>query len=117
MGQAKQRGTAAERAEQAREQRRDRLKAISVDELRATHELPTEAEFIGFVVWIQDRDEFLVQFDDTPAVTKRVYGSVVESAVRFPSWDAAASHAAASKYPAIVGAAFDMGKQIAVIGG
>jgi hypothetical protein len=37
--------------------------------------------------------------------------------VRFPTWDAAAPHAAASKHPAIVAAAFDMGKQIAVIGG
>lgn len=74
-------------------------------------------EFIGFVVWLRERDEFLVQLEDTPTMTKRAYGPVVEAAVRFSTWQDAASHAEASKHPAIVAAAFDMGKQIAVIGG
>lgn len=117
MGQAKHRGTAEERAQQAREKRREELTPVSVDELRASHGVPADAEFVGFVVWLRERDEFLVHLDVTPAMTKRGYGPVVEAAVRFPTWDDAAPHAAASKHPAIVAAAFDMGKQIAVIGG
>lgn len=117
MGQAKQRGTAEERAQRAREQRREGMEPIDVEDLRAAHGVPADAEFVGFVVWLRERDEFLVHLEESPAMTKRAYGQVVEAAVRFPTWDDAATHAEASKHPAIVAAAFDMGKQIAVIGG
>ncbi len=117
MGQAKQSGTAEERSQQAREKRREGLTPVDVDELRAAYEVPADAEFIGFVVWLRERDEFLIHLKDTPLMTKRAYGPVVEAAVRFAIWDDAVLHAEASKHPAIVAAAFDMGKQIAVIGG
>lgn len=117
MGQAKQRGTAEQRAQQAREKRREGLQPVDIDELRATHNVPAEAEFVGFVVWLRERDEFLVELEDTPASTRRAYGRVVENAVRFRTWDDAAPHAEASKHPAVVAAAFDMGKQIFIIGG
>lgn len=117
MGQAKQRGTAEQRTRQARDKRREGLQPIDISELRAAHNMPKEAEFVGFVVWLRERDEFLVHLEDTPALTKRAYGPVVEAAVRFPTWDDAAPHAEASKHPAIVAAAFDMGKQIFIIGG
>lgn len=117
MGQAKQRGTAEARAQRAREKRREGLQPVDVDELRAAHGVPSDAEFVGFVVWLRERDEFLVHLEDMPMLTKRAYGPVVEAAVRFPNWDDAAPHAKASKHPAVVAAAFDMGKQIAVIGG
>jgi hypothetical protein len=117
MGQAKQRGTAEERAQQSREKRREGLKPVDVDELRTAHGVPADAEFVGFVVWLRERDEFLVHLEDSPSMTKRGYGPIVEAAVRFPTWDEAAHHAEASKHPAIVAAAFDMGKQIAIVGG
>jgi hypothetical protein len=117
MGQAKQRGTAEQREQQAREKRREGLHPVDIDELRATHNVPADAEFVGFVVWLRERDEFLVHLEDTPAITKRAYGPVVDAAVRFPTWDDAAPHAEASKHPAVVAAAFDMGKQIFIIGG
>lgn len=117
MGQAKQRGTAEDRAQQVREKRREGLTPVSVDELRASFGVPADAEFVGFVVWLREHDEFLIHLDDTPAMTNRGYGPVVGGAVRFPTWDDAAPHAAASKHPAIVAATFDMGKQIAVGGG
>jgi hypothetical protein len=117
MGQAKQRGTAEQRTQQAREKRREGLQPVDVDDLRAAHRVPADAEFVGFVVWLRERDEFLVHLEDTPGLTKRAYGPIVEAAVRFPTWDDAAPHAEASKHPAIVAAAFDMGKQITVIGG
>ena len=117
MGQAKQRGTAEERAQQSRAKRIEGLTPVDVDELRATHGVPADAEFVGFVVWLRERDEFLVHLDDMPSTTKRAYGPVVEAAVRFATWEDAVPHAEASRHPAIVAAAFDMGKQIAVIGG
>jgi hypothetical protein len=117
MGQAKQRGTAGQRAQAARERRREGLQPVDIDELRAEHGVPADAEFVGFVVWLRERDEFLVLLDETPTMTKRAYGRAVEAAVQFSTWDEAAPHADASKHPAIVAAAFDMGKQMFVIGG
>jgi hypothetical protein len=117
MGQANQRGTQEERAQRAKETRREGLRPVDVDELRLTFDVPADAEFVGFVVWVRDRDEFLVELKDTPATTTRVYGRAVDAAVRFNSWDDAAQHADASKQPAIVAAAFDLGKQIMVVGG
>jgi hypothetical protein len=116
MGQANQRGAAQQRAQQARENRRAGLQPVDIDALRATHNVPADAEFIGFIVWLRERDEFLVQVEDGPVSTKRAYGRVVDAAVRFATWDDAAPHAEASKHPAIVAAAFDMGNQICIIG-
>lgn len=116
MGQAKQRGTAEQRAQAAREKRREGLQLVDIDDLRAEHRIPADAEFVGFVVWLRERDEFLVLLEETPAMTKRAYGRAVEAAVRFRTWDDAAPHADASKHPAIVAAAFDMDKQMFVIG-
>jgi hypothetical protein len=117
MGQAKQRGTAEERSQTAREKRREGLQPIDINALRAEHDVPSDAKFVGFVVWLRERDEFLVLLDETPAMTKRAYGRAVEAAVRFTTWDEAVPHADASKHAAIVAAAFDMGKQMFVIGG
>jgi len=117
MGQAKQRGTTEQRAQQARERRREGLLPIDVDELRTTHKVPADAEFVGFVVWLRERDEFLVHIEELPELTKRAYGSFVDNAIRFPTWDDAVLHADASKHPAVVAAAFDMGKQMFIIGG
>lgn len=116
MGIAKQRGTAEERAQQAHAKRIKGLTPVDVDELRATHGVPADARFVGFVVWLRERNEFLVHLEDMRSMTKRAYGPVVDAAVRFATWDDAAPHAEASKHPAIVAAAFDMGEQIAVIG-
>ena len=117
MGQAKQRGTAEQRAQTAREKRREGLQPVDIDDLRAEHGVPSDAKFVGFVVWLRERDEFLVLLEEAPTLTKRAYGRAVEAAVRFSTWDEAVPHADASKHPAIVAAAFDMGKQIFVIGG
>lgn len=117
MGQAKQRGTAEQRAQAAREKRREGLQPIDVDDLRAEHGVPAEAEFVGFVVWLRERDEFLVRLEETPTMIKRSYGQAVEAAVQFPTWDDAVTHADASNHPAVVAAAFDLGKQMFIIGG
>lgn len=117
MGQAKQRGTAAERAEQAERRRREALQPISIDELRAEFNVPDEAEHIGFVVWLRERDEFLVKLDQNGNSILRGYGRAVEAAIPFATWEEAAPHAAASKFPAVVAAAFDMDKRVFVIGG
>lgn len=117
MGQAKDRGTKAEREEQARAKRREGKSPIDIDDLRKEHNVPPEANFVGFVVWLRERDEFLVQLEETPALIKRGYGPRVEKAVLFNDWDSAAPHAEASKHPALVAAAFDLGSKMFIIGG
>lgn len=116
MGQAKQRGTTEQRAQEAREKRRDGLQPVDIEDLREQHGVPAHAKFVGFVVWLRERDEFLVHLEETPDMTKRAYGRAVETAVRFNSWDDAAPHAAASKHTATVAVAFDLDKQMVVIG-
>lgn len=54
---------------------------------------------------------------ETPEFTDRIYGRLVESALRFPTWDKAAPHADAAKFPALVAAAFDMDTRMMVVGG
>lgn len=117
MGQANQRGTPEQRTQRAKEVRREGLRPVDVDELRLKFNVPPNAEFVGFVVWVRERDEFLVELNNAPGATTRAYGRAVDAAVRFTSWDDAAPHADASKQPAIVAAAFDLGKQIMVVGG
>lgn len=116
MGQAKQRGTAERRAEQARARQREGRDRIDIDALRKEQGVPEDAEFLGFVVWLRERDEFLVHVRDLPDRTERGYGSLVDKAVLFDTWDVAAPHADASKHPATVAAAFDLGSKIIVIG-
>jgi hypothetical protein len=116
MGQAKQRGTAGERAEQARARQREGREPIDIDVLRKEQGVPNDAEFVGFVVWLRERDEFLVHLRDLPDRIERGYGPLVDKAVLFDTWDTAAPHADASKHPATVAAAFDLGSKIIVIG-
>lgn len=117
MGQAKQRGTAEERAQMARNRRHEGLQPVDIESLRAEYGLPSDAKFLGFVVWIADRDEFLLKVEAAASMTKRYYGPQAELAEHFPTWDAAAAHAKQSNHQAVVAAAFDTGDKIVVIGG
>lgn len=116
MGQAKQRGTAGERAEKARARQREGRKPIDINVLRKEQDVPDNAAFVGFVVWLRERDEFLVHLRDLPDRIERGYGPLVDKAVLFDTWDEGALHADASKHPATVAAAFDLGSKIIVIG-
>lgn len=89
----------------------------TVDEMRKQFNVPDDAVFDGFVVWLRERDEFLVKFHESAGVTQRFYGGTVEAALRFASHEEAEHHAKKSKYPAVVGLAFDIGNQVAIIGG
>lgn len=117
MGQARDRGTVEQRAQKAREKRREGLQPIDIDELRSDNNVPSDAEFVGFVVWLRQRDEFLIHVDERSGATVRSYGRLVDAAVLFRTWDDAAPHAEAGKHPALVAAAFDMGKRMMIIGG
>lgn len=90
--------------------------ATAVEGLRKKHDLPDDAIFDGFVVWLKERDEFLVRLTESSGATTRAYGSNVDSAVRFGTFHEAEPHAKASKHQAIVAAAFDIGNQIAIVG-
>jgi hypothetical protein len=92
------------------------MRPIDIDDLRKEHGVSPDAKFVGFVVWLRERDEFLTLLDETPDVIKRGYGPLVDKAVLFNDWDAAAPHAEASKLPATVAAAFDMGAKMFIIG-
>lgn len=111
MGEAKRRGSQERRTEEAKQR-----KAVTIDELRKIHNIPDEAKFDGFLVWLKSRDEFLVRIHSQPGRTDRMYGKDVAMATRFDSFEDAEPHAKASKHPALVGVAFDLGSQVLVVG-
>lgn len=111
MGEAKRRGSQEQRTEEAKQQ-----KAVTIEELRRMHNIPEEAEFDGFVVWLKNRDEFLVRVNEQTGRADRMYGKDVTMATRFNSFEEAEPHAKASKYPAIVAVAFDLDQRVFIVG-
>lgn len=111
MGEAKRRGSQEQRTESAKQR-----KTVTVDEFRKIHNVPDEAIFDGFIVWLKNRDEFLVHLDVQSDRTIRLFGRDIVMATRFDTYEAAEPHAKASKNPAIVGLAFDIGDQVIVVG-
>lgn len=111
MGEAKRRGSQSQRATEAQQR-----KAVSVAQIKEEFNVPPEAEFVGFVVWLKNRDEFLVKIVEEAGITKRLYGGDVDRAIHFDTFEAAEPHAKASKHPAIVAVAFDLDNRVFIVG-
>lgn len=88
MGQAKQRGTQAERLVQSAEAKRKAAKALGLFR-RDLHEvseelgIPQNAPFLGYVVHITARDEFLAEINDSMLATSRTWIKIPGLAHRF----------------------------------
>ena len=88
MGQAKQRGTQAERLAQSAEAKRKTAEALGfvqrdLNEVREELGLPQDSLFLGYVVHIPASDEFLMDLKDSPLATSRSWTTSPQLARRF----------------------------------
>ncbi len=71
MGQAKQRGSLEERMAQAQQAKLD--ERITIEEAKQRLELPDTAEFLGYVIHLFDKDEFVGKIEETEMAINRIY--------------------------------------------
>lgn len=110
MGQAKNRGSREERLAESLG-----MKQRSLTEIKKEYGLPENSEFLGYGVHNVERDEFLAQFEDTPAATKRAWAKDPQLALQFDEFAAAYEVSRKCKEAIVVGM-FDIGDQIYVAG-
>ena len=108
MGQAKNKGSLEDRIAKAlAEQYR------KIDEVRKGLEIPDDAKFCGFLVHIEELDEFLHQIDDQRGITKRAFVKTPDMACRFSTFMDAHKWIRSEKGEKVVGL-FDLGEQFLV---
>ena len=110
MGQAKNRGSKEQRIADALG-----LKHRPLADIKKEYGLHESAEFLGYGVHNVERDEFLAQFEDTPAATKRAWAKDPQLALQFDEFTAAYEVSRKCKEAIVVGM-FDIGDQIYVAG-
>lgn len=108
MGQAKNRGSREQRIAEAQG-----LVERSLDSIREDLGLPENAEFLGYGIHLQDRDEFLSFIKDTPAATQKAWTDNPINAVTYGSFADAYSDSKKCQGSIVVGM-FDLGDQIYV---
>ena len=89
------------------------LRKLSIDELKKNLGLPSDAIFCGYLVHIEDKDEFLAFIEETDLATKRAFVGNPEDAQRFDEFGDAFKVARKDKNEIVVGL-FDLGKQLYV---
>lgn len=109
MGEAKRRGSAADRAEQARERHKVWVKSL-IDEL----ELPAESKFMGYVIHSPDRDDYLAKIEDKKNSVARAYVPTPEAALVFADYSEACLVAESITKKTQIGVLFDVGNQLFV---
>lgn len=82
MGQAKQRGSLQERIAQAQQQKVDGER-ITIEEAKHRLELPDNAEFLGYVIHLYDKDEFVGKIQENDVAINRVYVKIPDLAQIF----------------------------------
>lgn len=92
MGQAKQRGSLQERIAQAQQEKLDG-EHITIEEAKRRLELPETAEFLGYVIHLYDRDEFLGSVTETALGFNRTYVKIPDHAQIYESAEEAVSEA------------------------
>lgn len=108
MGQAKQRGARSDRVAEALG-----LKKKNLDDLKKELELPDDAVFCGYVVHIEEKDEFLASIKESPSFTERTFAKTPELAIRYDEFIDAYDVARAEKGEIVV-ILFDIGSQFKV---
>lgn len=82
MGQAKQRGTLAERISQAQERKDDYYgQETSLEEIIKELGLPQETEAKGYVIHLPEKDEFVAKIDDNDLTFSVAYAKIPELAM------------------------------------
>lgn len=117
VGQAKQRGSRAERKAQTVDAKRRAGEALGLeerhlDEIREELNLSQDAPFHGYIIHIEASDEFLAEYHVTPLATSRAWTKNPGLAHRFEHFIDAYELARTGRE--IVVALFETGTQFAV---
>jgi len=83
---------------------------IEVHEIRRELDLPGDARFCGFLIYIPETEEYLYEVDDSTDEASRAFGSSPQWARRFSTFTEVRKLARTDLNEAIV-AMFDLGKQ------
>jgi len=85
MGQAKVRGTKAQREAEAKQRKLEKLgiNEKSIEDIYEEFNLPDSSEFLGYIVNIVQTDEYVAHFLDTTDVTNIAYAKLPNLALRF----------------------------------
>lgn len=89
------------------------LKKVTLEELKKDIGLPNDAEFCGYLVHVEDKDEFLGMIEETDLATKRGFVGNPEHALKFDEFGDAYKVARKEKSEIVVGL-FDLGKQLII---
>lgn len=89
------------------------IKQISLEELKLKLELPEGAEFCGYLVYVEDKDEFLASITETKLIVERAFVKSPEYAKRFDMFGDAHIASRIEKNEMVVGL-FDLGKQFQI---
>lgn len=112
MGEAKRRGSKAERAVEA--QMRDAI-PTAIQDLISRLGLPSGSRFLGYVVHVPSTDDYLANVDAMGGMVRRAYTPSPAHAQVFHDFHNAVSAAKEVPKEAIVGLFFDTGPQYRVI--
>ena len=111
MGQAKQRGSLQERIAQAQQQKVDG-ECITIEEAKRRLELPDNAELLGYVIHLYDKDEFVGKIEENDVAINRVYVKIPDLAQIFDSVEEAIDEALKiDKYRLLVCLLFEVNNQ------
>ncbi|MGZ8919141.1 MAG: hypothetical protein ACXW0T_13055 [Methylobacter sp.] len=104
MGEAKRRGSQAERVKQALES----YTATPIEAVKEELGLPDTAEFLGYVIHLPDKDEFLGDVKDNAAMKSWAWVKTPELALRFDDFKKAVKERQDCKGNPIIALLFDV---------
>ena len=84
MGQAKRRGSKEQRIADAQNRKLEQLgvNEVNIAKLLADQGLPDDCEMLGYIIYLEERDEFLAAFEDDELATRASYAKTPEHALR-----------------------------------
>lgn len=109
MGEAKRRGTTAERAKQARERQE-----IPIDDLIQELGLPVDSKYMGYVLHNPEQDDYLATIQEQGDRILRSYTKSPETALRYIDYSEACRVADGIAKKTQIGVLFDVGSQLYV---
>ena len=88
----------------------------SLEDLRRTLGFPENTQFLGYAVYLEESDEFLVEFKDLPkeGVSKKVWAKTPQLAACYATLEKAVSISKECSNSIVIGL-FDTGDQIMTI--
>lgn len=92
----------------------NKFKELNSPEVKQTFGLPLSSEFIGFVIHLPEKDEFISYYKETNNLKQTLYHNTPEHAIKFKSYKKAKKTAKKCKHYTEVFMAYDCGRHIVI---